>query len=251
MPLSCKGPSEHLLEAELFGEGKGSNGGTAQERAGVLRQAEGGTVFLRDIAYLPAALQGRLLEALQTRAILPPGETRPISFDVRILAGTSQPLEHRVADGSFLRELYTRLSEFKITVPNLRERPDDIPLLVDHFLKGKIHSRSGKPFALCPDALELCRSYAWPGNVLEVQIALEQACMVCQDGTIQRGDFPRAVQQLTPPAAPAAALGAQPHHTYRPASALSHLAASQEAHASDPNRLSHGLDDAVASLGAA
>ena len=136
---------------------------------------------------------------LERRAIVDPGEAAPISVDIRVIAASSPALEQRAAGAGFSRELYPRLSETRIVVPRLEERAEDIPLLVAHFLNGKIHARSSKPYVLCAEALELCCAYTWPGNVLELELALEQACMVCQDGTLKRGDFPRAVQELSPP----------------------------------------------------
>jgi DNA-binding NtrC family response regulator len=197
--LSCRAPSEQSLERELFGDPKGSAYGVVQANTGVFKRAEGGTILLKEIECLTSALQSRLADMLERRAIVDPGEAAPISVDIRVIAASSPALEQRAAGAGFSRELYQRLSETRIVVPRLEERAEDIPLLVAHFLNGKIHARSSKPYVLCAEALELCCAYTWPGNVLELEMALEQACMVCQDGTLRRGDFPRAVQELSPP----------------------------------------------------
>ena len=194
--VKCAGTSEFALEAELFGSATG-------DRCGALREAEGGTVFLNDIGSLSPALQDRLLDALKNRAVQSPTEDTPVGIDVRIITASHPALEQTLADGALRRDLHQRLSEISIAVPVLRERAEDIPLLIAQFLQGKIHPRSGKSCVITAAALELCRSYSWPGNIEELQTALEQSVLVSKEGCIEPADLPRAVQQLNPPAASA------------------------------------------------
>ena len=196
IPMSCAALPEDLLETELFGERNAQffNSG-AKETPGVFKEAESGTIFLDDIGSLTLALQERLLGVLRKREIQAGGQTAPLSIDIRVLAGSDEALEPKLANGTFARELYQRLNVTPIVLPALRERAEDIPLLVSHFLESRLHARSGKPYAITPEALEVCCAYGWPGNVRELESSLQHACLVCQENTIQASDLPRAVQQ--------------------------------------------------------
>jgi DNA-binding NtrC family response regulator len=206
IPMSCAALPENLLEAELFGERTAQFNSSPKENPGILKEAQSGTIFLERIGSLPLALQGRLLEVLRKREIQVGGEDAAIGIEIRVLAGSDEALEPKLANGTFARELYQRLNVTPIVLPALRERAEDIPLLVSHFLEGKLHARNGKPYAITPEALEACCAYPWPSNVRELETSLQQACLVCQENTIQASDLPRSVQQ------PATA----PHQTNSP-----------------------------------
>ena len=196
IPMSCSALPEDLLETELFGERNGQFfKSSAKETPGVFKEAESGTIFLDDIGALTPSLQERLLEVLRKREIQAGGDGAPIGIDIRILAGSDESLDPKLANGAFARDLYQRLNVTPIVLPSLRERAEDIPLLVSHFLEGRLHARSGKPYAITPEALEVCCTYTWPGNVRELESSLQHACLVCQENTIQPSDLPRAVQQ--------------------------------------------------------
>jgi DNA-binding NtrC family response regulator len=164
----------------------------------LFHEAEGGTIFLDGIGSLPLPLQDRLIELLRHHHIRTPADGAPARVDVRVLAGSDAPLEAKVATGDFRGELFELLNSVGIVLPPLNERPEDIPLLVAHFLSGKIHSRSGTPCEMTREALEVCRAYRWPGNVRELENCLQHASLLCQAGRIQPSDLPRHVQQAKP-----------------------------------------------------
>lgn len=198
VPIRCSQIPESLLEIELFGQRRGPLNSAKDDQPGLLREADGGTLFLSDLSALSIALQTRLLRVMEDRQLRHPGDASPVPIDVRMLATSEQALEERIAQGTLLRDLYQRLNEISISVPPLRERAEDIPLLISHFLDGKIHVRSGQGYTISREAIDACCSYAWPGNVGELEAALDHARVVCQANIIQLSDLPRAVQQLRP-----------------------------------------------------
>jgi transcriptional regulator with PAS, ATPase and Fis domain len=165
--LDCAAIAPNLLEAELFGYMRGAFTGAAQARAGLFEQAHGGTLFVDEIGELPLELQPKLLRALEARQARRLGATGYVSFDVRVVAATHRDLRSRVASGAFREDLYYRLAVVEAIVPPLRERRDDIPLLVERFLAA--HQPPRALSDLPPNALEMLKAHAWPGNVRELR----------------------------------------------------------------------------------
>ncbi len=174
-PLNCAAFTPTLVESELFGHGQGAFTGADSARLGLLRAAEGGTVLLDEIGDLPPAIQPKLLRVLEEKTLIPVGEDRERKVDVRILAATHRDLEKMVEEGSFRRDLYERLAQFTVTVPPLRERPEDIPLLTRRFLTDW-NRQCGESKRLADEAVSLLAAYPWPGNVRELQNSVISAC---------------------------------------------------------------------------
>jgi DNA-binding NtrC family response regulator len=145
---------------------------------------------------MPPLLQSRLLRVLQEKEVRRVGDNAPVSVNVRVLAATTEPLEKRIKEGTFREDLYYRLNVIPIPLPALRERSDDIPLLIAHFLKGKVHPRSGKPFQLTRTAVEALCAHDWPGNVRELENAIERACALAEENLIHVGDLPPHFQRF-------------------------------------------------------
>ena len=166
--------SETLLESELFGHEKGSFTGAFQRKLGKLEMAQGGTLFLDEIGTLKPELQGKLLRVLQEREIERVGGTRPIRIDVRVIAATNVDLKQAVTSQAFREDLYYRLNVLPVCVPSLRERRDDIPLLVEHFIRRYNAEMNRHIEGVSPEAMTVLRDYPWPGNVREVQNIIER-----------------------------------------------------------------------------
>src|SRR5436190_11164744 len=195
VPINCSALPENLLESELFGHRKGAFTGAIADKKGLFQEADGGTIFLDEIGTMPPMLQSRLLRVLQEKEVRRVGDNTPILVNVRVLAATNEPLEKRIKDGTFREDLYYRLNVIPIALGALRERTDDIPLLVAHFLKGKVHARNGKPFQLTRAAIEALCAHDWPGNVRELENAIERACALAEENVIQAGDLPPQLQR--------------------------------------------------------
>jgi DNA-binding NtrC family response regulator len=204
IPVNCSALPEHLLESELFGHRKGAFTGAIIDKKGLFQEADAGTIFLDEIGSMPATLQGRLLRVLQDREVRRVGDNTPIYVNVRVLAATNEPLEKKIKEGSFREDLYYRLNVIPIRLPSLRERPEDVPLTVAHFLKKKLHPGTGQPYQITRQAMTALCAYEWPGNVRELQNVIERACTLCEGDVIQFGDLPQAVQQQAPADAAAA-----------------------------------------------
>ncbi|MBI3415991.1 MAG: sigma-54-dependent Fis family transcriptional regulator [Verrucomicrobia bacterium] len=197
VPINCSALPENLLESELFGHRRGSFTGAIADKKGLFEEAEGGTIFLDEVGSMSPMLQSRLLRVLQEREVRRVGENTPIFVNVRVLAATNEPLEKRVKEGTFREDLYYRLNVIPITLPPLRDRLDDVPLLVAHFIKNKTKAESGKTFQVTRQAMSaLCR-HNWPGNVRELENAIERACVLCEASTIQLSDLPPALVDST------------------------------------------------------
>ncbi len=181
MPLikvNCAAIPESLLESELFGHVRGAFTGAQSNKRGKFALADGGSIFLDEIGTMPTPLQAKLLRVLQEREFEPLGSERTHKVDVRVIAATNRDLRKKVADGTFLEDLYYRLSVIPIEIPPLRERREDIPELVDHFLR-KHQQRTGKHIERIEDeALRILRAYDWPGNVRELENTLERAVVL-------------------------------------------------------------------------
>ena len=171
IPVDCGSLVPTLIESELFGYVKGAFTGAVQAKEGLLSMAEGGTVFLDEIGELPVDLQAKLLRAIQEKEIRPVGGTRRININVRILAATNRDLEHAVSQGAFRRDLYFRLNVLNLRIPPLRERRQDIPLLVSSFLE-RLSQELGQERTVSDDAMKALLAYDWPGNVRELENCL-------------------------------------------------------------------------------
>jgi DNA-binding NtrC family response regulator len=187
--INCGAIPEALMESEMFGHAKGSFTGATEARAGLFVQANGGTLFLDEIAELPLALQVKLLRALQERQVTPVGDNRARAVDVRIVAATNRDLEAMVREGTFRADLYYRLDVLPIRLPALRERREDIPLLVEHFLQS-MNRRFDRTVLLDDAALQLMTGYDWPGNVREMENLLERLVVLNRSGTITIAELP-------------------------------------------------------------
>ncbi len=173
--INCGALPEMLLESELFGHVKGAFTGAVANRPGLLRAAEGGTVLLDEIGEVSAAMQVRLLRAVQEHEVTPVGATTPIEFNARIVCATNRDLEKEVAAGRFREDLFYRLNVIEVHLPPLRERRDDIPLLVRHFNTRTAREQDQPEKPIAPAAMSALINYAWPGNVRELQNAIERA----------------------------------------------------------------------------
>ena len=190
VPINCSALPEHLLESELFGHRKGAFTGAIADKKGLFQEADGGTIFLDEIGSMSAVLQSRLLRVLQEREVRAVGDNVPSFVNVRVIAATNEPLEQRIKTGGFREDLYYRLNVISITMPALRERRADIPLLVAHFLRSKAADRGLKPYSISRRALEALLAHAWPGNVRELENAIERASALCDEGFIKTDDLP-------------------------------------------------------------
>src|SRR5882672_6322974 len=190
VPINCSALPENLLESELFGHRRGSFTGAINDKKGLFQEADGGTIFLDEVGSMPPVLQSRLLRVLQEREVRRVGDNTPIYVNVRVVAATNEPLEKRIKEGTFREDLYYRLNVIPIQLPSLRERRDDIPLLVAHFLNAKVEGRIHKPFQLTRQAMDILCAYDWPGNVRELENAIERATTLCDGDIIQASDLP-------------------------------------------------------------
>jgi len=203
VPINCSALPENLLESELFGHRRGAFTGAINDKKGLFQEADGGTIFLDEVGSMSPLLQSRLLRVLQEREIRRVGDNTPIYVNVRVVAAANEPLEPRIKQGTFREDLYYRLNVIPICLPGLRERRDDIPLLVAHFLKGKVSARTGRPFQITRSAMEVLCAHDWPGNVRELENAIERAAALCEGDIIQTGDLPAAPRAAAkPPASP-------------------------------------------------
>jgi DNA-binding NtrC family response regulator len=173
--INCGALPETLLESELFGHTKGAFTGAVTNKLGLFRSAEGGTVLLDEVGEITPAMQVRLLRALQEHEVTPVGSSAPVSFDARIICATNRDIEKEVAEGRFREDLFYRLNVIEIHLPPLRERREDIPLLVRNFITRTAHEQAREEKAIEPAAMSALINYTWPGNVRELQNAIERA----------------------------------------------------------------------------
>ena len=196
--INCSAIPEALLESELFGHRKGSFTGAIKDHQGLFLAAAGGTLFLDEIGDMPLALQAKLLRVLQENTVRPVGSTEDISVDVRVISATHKNLEKSMENGEFREDLYYRLNVVSIDIPPLHERREDIPLLVQHFLKA-INEKSGKKItAFSPDALELLVAAPWPGNVRQLLNVVEQVAALSTSPVIAATLVRKALKNPSP-----------------------------------------------------
>jgi transcriptional regulator with PAS, ATPase and Fis domain len=195
VPINCSALPENLLESELFGHCKGAFTGAINDKKGLFSEADGGTIFLDEIASMPMVLQSRLLRVLQEKEVRRVGDNVAVSVNVRVLAATNEPLEKKIKDGTFREDLYYRLNVIPINLPSLRERREDVPVLAMHFLRNKVNPRNGKLYGISRKALNLLSAHDWPGNVRELENAIERACALCEDSTIRMADLPPVLRR--------------------------------------------------------
>jgi DNA-binding NtrC family response regulator len=193
VPVDCSTLRDSLLESQLFGHVRGAFSGASCNTLGFFRAADGGTIFLDEIGELLPEAQARLLRCLQERAVVPLGTFRAIPVNVRIIAATHRPLAEMVRQNAFRIDLYFRLNVVALEIPPLRNRKEDIPLLVEQFLgdMGRIYDEA--PHKLSPGAMKRLTEYDWPGNVRELRNVLERACALTENATLTVEDLPSEV----------------------------------------------------------
>ena len=190
VPVNCGGIPESLLESELFGYVKGAFTGANETRAGFFLTADGGTIFLDEVSEMSLAMQVKFLRVLEDREICMVGSTKPRKVDVRILAATNKDRLKLVENGSFREDLYYRLNVVNIAMPPLRERKEDILVLVNHFTRKFAEESSRTPLSYSDDALRALMNYSWPGNVRELQNLIQQLVVMTDGDVIDVPDFP-------------------------------------------------------------
>jgi two-component system response regulator HydG len=193
IPVDCGALVPTLVESELFGYVRGAFTGAVRSKEGLLAIADGGTVFLDEIGELPVDLQAKLLRALQEKEIRPVGSNRSVPISVRIVAATNRDLDAAVQHGSFRKDLYFRLNVVNLRIPPLRERKQDIPVLVEHFL-DRMSRSTGVERTLSEEAMERILAYDWPGNVRELENSLERASALSSGPTLHLADLPSTLQ---------------------------------------------------------
>ncbi len=196
--INCSAIPETLLESDLFGHERGAFTGAAVQKKGRLEVADGGVVFLDEIGELAPTLQVKLLRVLQEREFERVGGTHPIKVDIRLIAATNCNLGQAVREGKFRQDLYYRLAVLKITMPTLRDRREDIPMLVRHFVQKHAKRCKVKPRPISPDALACMVNYDWPGNVRELENAIERALVLGSSDMILPEDLPESLLERNP-----------------------------------------------------
>ena len=203
----CASVPENLFESELFGYKKGAFTGADKDKRGMFEEADGGTIFLDEIAEVPASVQAKLLRVLESREFRPLGAGESTAVDVRVLAATNRDLAERVRAGSFREDLFHRLNKVVIDLPPLRERPEDIPLLVRHFLQAANRKFGKGLHGVSREVQKLFLKYGWPGNVRELANVLESAAMLCKKDFIEVANLPKYLRDHVPAQGPVAFAG--------------------------------------------
>jgi len=201
LAINCAAIPENLLESELFGHEKGAFTGAAAQRIGKFEQCDGGTIFLDEIGDMSLATQAKILRVLQSGSFERVGGNQTIKVDVRVIAATHKRLEEAVTAREFREDLFYRLNVVRIHIPPLRERRDDIPLLVNYFLKKFAQAQSRPPKSILPSAVEMLERYNWPGNVRELENIMQRATVMAKSDVILPSDLPGLIS--SGPAAPA------------------------------------------------
>ncbi len=195
--VNCAALNESILESELFGHAKGAFTGADRTRIGRFEAADGGSIFLDEIGDLPIATQTKLLRVLQEQEVERVGDHQPISIDVRVISATNKNLNSLMSEGAFREDLYYRVGVLPIHLPPLRQRLDDIPLLVETFIE-RYRLKTGKDISsIRKDALDRMVGYSWPGNVRELINVIEYAFVICPKGEITPSHLPQHLQLTT------------------------------------------------------
>ena len=194
--VNCAAINENLLESELFGHEKGSFTGAHAEKKGLFEIADKGTLFLDEIGELNVSMQAKLLRALQEKEVTRVGGTKAIKVDVRVLAATNRDLEAMVKEKRFREDLFYRLNVIPLDIPPLRQRRDDIPVLMEYFLRKHSANSGGKPMKVSNDARRLLLDYAWPGNVRQLESAIERALLLAESDEITVEDLPMEIRDV-------------------------------------------------------
>jgi two-component system, NtrC family, response regulator HydG len=197
--VNCSALAENLLESELFGHVKGAFTGAIKEKIGRFQLADGGTIFLDEIGDLSPALQIKLLRVLQEKSFERVGDPRPISVELRVIAATNRDLREKIRQGEFREDLYYRLKVMEIELPPLRERHEDIPLLVEHFCDHFSKKLKKHITGVSDTVLNIFMNYHWPGNVRELEHALEHAFVLCRGDRIEIEHMPREIREYSSP----------------------------------------------------
>jgi len=196
VPIDCASMPEQLFESELFGHEKGAFTGAFERKAGQIAAANGGTIFLDEIGELPPSIQKKFLRFIQEREFMRVGGSSRVSVDVRIIAATNRDLEAEVKRGGFREDLFFRLNVVRFSIPPLRDRKDDIPVMAAHFLAKYATANSKTITAIDNEVIETFMRYNWPGNVRELENTIERAVVLCPAGTITVSYLPRAIREL-------------------------------------------------------
>jgi two-component system, NtrC family, response regulator AtoC len=210
VPVNCGAIPEPLLESELFGHRKGAFTDASRDKRGLFEEADGGTLFLDEIGELPLGVQVKFLRAIQEEEIRRLGDTREVSVDVRVIAATVKDLATEARAGRFREDLFYRLNVLPMQLPPLRDRREDIPLLVEHFVRryGEKHARAGmRVESVSPEAMELLLSYPWPGNVRELENTIERAMVLCDGPRVEPSVLEERIKSRGPEGRVHATLG--------------------------------------------
>lgn len=199
IPVNCAAIPEQLLESELFGYLQGAFTDARKDKKGLFVEAHGGTLFLDEVSELPLLLQTKLLRVIEDKEVRPLGSTREEKVDVRIIAATNRDLQRTVAAGEFRQDLFYRLNVVDIHLPPLRERPEDLPLLIEHFIARSSHANQVR--RLSAEALRILLNYPWPGNVRELENTVERALVLCRGEEISPADLPSHLTSSKSPVA--------------------------------------------------
>jgi two-component system, NtrC family, response regulator AtoC len=194
VPVNCGGIPENLLESELFGYVKGAFTGADNNKKGLFQEAEGGTIFLDEIGELPLSLQVKILRVLQENEIRPIGDSKTMQIDVRVIAATAKNLEEEVGKGTFREDLFYRLNVLPIKLPPLRNRPEDIPLLSQHFIDKFSISLDKEIKGITSAAMSILLKHSWPGNVRELENAIERAVILAEGKNLVPENFPAVLE---------------------------------------------------------
>jgi Nif-specific regulatory protein len=197
--INCAAITETLLESELFGHEKGAFTGAVSQKKGKMEAADGGTLFLDEVGELAPSLQAKLLRVLQEREFERVGGIRPLKLDIRLIAATNTLLSEAVKNGTFRKDLYYRLNVVAVTMPALRDRREDIPLLADHFIAKASRKCKSRMKPLSVEARSCLMNYDWPGNVRELENAIERALVLGSTDSILPDDLPEAVLEAGSP----------------------------------------------------
>ena len=196
VPVNCAAIPEPLLESEFFGYVRGAFTDARKDKKGLFDEAHSGTLFLDEVGELPLLLQAKLLRVIEDKEVRPLGATRSHKVDVRLIAATNSDLRRAVAERAFRQDLFYRLNVVDIHLPPLRERPEDLPLLIEHFVERSVHASQVR--RLSAHTLRLLLNYPWPGNVRELENTLERALVLCQSEEITPADLPPHLTGSTP-----------------------------------------------------